>query len=106
MFLTSDLVLDEGIEADENVEGNDKLEDDSLLHDTAECKREPDSEHHEYEYEYEDDDSQMFESDSDIPLLQGVSSVIITYRAALTVLGVPCDHGVVHSQFVYRGDNL
>jgi hypothetical protein len=81
MFLTFGLVLDEGIEADENVEGSDKLEDDSFLHDTAEGKHEPDNEHH----EYEDDDSQMFEDDSDIPLLQGVSSVIITYRTVLTV---------------------
>jgi hypothetical protein len=78
MFLTSSLVLDEGIEADENEEGNDKLEDDSVLHDTAEGKPESNSERH----VYEDDDSQMFENDSDIPLLQGVSSVIITYRAA------------------------
>jgi hypothetical protein len=102
MFLTSGLVLDEGIEVDENVEGSDKLEDDSFLHDTAEGKHESDSEHH----EYEGDDSQMFEADSDIPLLQEVSSVIVTYRTALTVLGIPCDYGMVHSQFVCKGDKL
>jgi hypothetical protein len=76
MFLTSGLVLNEGIEVEENVEGSDKLEDDSFLHDMTECKHDSDSEHH----EYEDDDTQMFEADNDIPLLEGVSSVIVTYR--------------------------
>jgi hypothetical protein len=63
------LVLDEEIEADENVERSDKLEDESFVHDTAKAKHGPDSGHH----EFEDDDSQMFEADSDSPLLQGVS---------------------------------
>lgn len=54
---------------DENVAGNDKLEDQSFMHDMAEGIHEPECEHH----ENEDDDSQMFQAESDIPLLQGVS---------------------------------
>lgn len=51
------------------MEGSDKLEDESFMHDTAETKHGPDSGHH----AFEDNDSQMFEADSDSPLLQGVS---------------------------------
>jgi hypothetical protein len=51
------------------VEGSDKSEDESFLHDTAQTEHELESGHH----EYEDDDSQMFEADSDVPPLQGVS---------------------------------
>jgi hypothetical protein len=75
------LAVDEGIEADENVEGLDKLKDDSSLHDSAEGEHDSDSMHHEHQDDGDlDDGDLMFEADSEIPLLQDVSSIIVLFN--------------------------
>jgi hypothetical protein len=67
--------VDEDIEADENVEGTDAFKDDSNKHELF--KREYDSDSECQEHEQGGD--QLFEDGSEIPLLQGVSLLIISY---------------------------
>jgi len=67
--------VDEDTEADENMEGTDEFRDDSNQHDLI--KREYDSDGECQEHEQGGD--QLFEDGSEIPVLQGVSLLIISY---------------------------
>jgi len=74
--------VDEDIEADENMEGTDDLKDDSNQPDLIKGEYDSDSERE----EHEQGGDQLFEDGSEIPLLQGVSLVIISYRNLFTSL--------------------
>jgi len=67
--------VDEDLVADENMEGADEFKDDSNQHDLIKREYDSDSEHQ----EHEQGGDQLFEDGSEIPLLQGVSLVIISY---------------------------
>jgi len=67
--------VDEDIVADENMEVSDEFKDDSNEHDLIKREYDSDSEHQ----EHEQGGGQQFEDGSEIPLLQGVSLVIISY---------------------------
>lgn len=67
--------MDEDIAADENVEGTDEFKDDSNQYDLIKREYDSDSEHQ----EHEQGGNQLFEDGSEIPVLQGVSLVIISY---------------------------
>lgn len=67
--------MDEDIEADENMEGTDEFKDDSNQHDLIRREYDSDSERQEHEQGVD----QLFEDGSEIPLLQGVSLIIISY---------------------------
>jgi len=67
--------VDEDTEADENMEGTDDFKDDSNQHDLTKGEYDSDSERQ----EHEQGGDQLFEDGSEIPLLQGVSLVIISY---------------------------
>lgn len=67
--------MDEDIEADENMEGTDEFKDDSDQHDLIKRVYGSNSEHQ----EHEQGGDQLFEDGSEIPVLQGVSLLIISY---------------------------
>jgi hypothetical protein len=67
--------VDEDIEAEENKEGTDDVKDDSNQHDLTKGEYDSDSERQ----EHEQGGDQLFEDGSEIPLLQGVSLLIISY---------------------------
>ena len=67
--------MDEDIEADENMEGTDEFKDVSNQHDWIKQEYDSDSERQ----EHEQGGDQLFEECSEIPLLQGVSLLIISY---------------------------
>lgn len=84
--------MDEGIEADENMEGTDEFKDDSNQHDLIKGDYDSDSECQ----EHEQGGDQLFEDGSEIPLLEGVSVVIISY----CIEWVCWHHGMVCHQVV------
>jgi hypothetical protein len=65
----------EDIEADKNMEGTDDFKDDSNQHYLTKGEYDSDSERQEHKQSVDG----LFEDGSEIPLLQGVSLVIISY---------------------------